>query len=110
MSAIILDGKQIAKEIYSTISPNFKPNVVFIVVGDDKDSLKYISSKIKKAKSLGFNPSLKTLDKKISQEGLEVELEKLSTNSDINGILLQLPLPKPLSFLKAIKKLSLIHI
>ena len=106
MSAIILDGKQIAKEIYSTISPNFKPNVVFIVVGDDKDSLKYISSKIKKAKSLGFNASLKTLDEKISQENLEGELEKLSSNSDINGILLQLPLPKQLSSKEAVKKIN----
>ncbi len=106
MSAIILDGKQIAKEIYSTINLNFKPNVVFMLVGEDKNSIKYLNSKIKKASSLGFNPSLKTLDINISQKDLEAELIELSQNSEINGILLQLPLPKHLSSLEAIKKIN----
>ena len=106
MSAIILDGKQIAKEIYSTISLNSEPSVVFLLVGDDKNSIKYLTSKIKKARSLGFNPSLKTLDSNINQKDLEKKLEKLSKDSDINGVLLQLPLPKHLSSLEAVKKIN----
>ena len=52
------------------------------------------------------NDENKILDQEISQEDLEAELEKLSNNSEINGILLQLPLPKHLSFKKAVKKIS----
>lgn len=103
MSAIILDGKQIAKQIYSKISVNYEPNLVFILVGNNKDSKKYISSKIKRAKSLGFNSSLISLDANINQKDLELELKKLSSNTDVNGILLQLPLPKHLSFYNAVK-------
>jgi len=106
MSAIILDGKQIAKKIYSEISISSTPKVVFILVGDDKNSIKYLNTKVKKANSLGFDAELKTLKQDISQIELDKTLADFSNNSDINGILLQLPLPNNLSFNQAVKNIS----
>ncbi len=102
MTAKIIDGKSIAQKIVDNIKEkvqklDVKPTLSVIIVGENAASKIYVNNKIKRAKEAGFNSFLVKLDEKISKEELLGEIEKLNKDENVNGILLQLPLPKHLS-------------
>lgn len=100
---IILDGKktandiknEIAKEVEILKSKGLKvPHLAAILVGNDGASLTYVNSKVKACDKVGFNSTLIHLKDTISQEQLLQEIENLNNNNDIDGYIVQLPLPK----------------
>jgi len=100
---ILLDGKktandiknEIAKEVESLKSNGLKiPHLAAILVGNDGASLTYVNSKVKACKKVGFNSTLIHLEENISEEQLLREIENLNNNNDIDGYIVQLPLPK----------------
>lgn len=113
--AIILDGKklsetlklEIAEEVKKlTESSHFPPGLAVIIVGNNPASKTYVSSKKKACAATGIYSIEIALDESISQEKLIEEINKLNNDEKINGILLQLPLPKHLdehAALEAIK-------
>lgn len=82
------------------------PKISSIVVGDDGGSIFYVNSQEKVANTLGilFNKIL--LDVSITEEDLIKKIEELNNDSDIDGIILQLPLPKHIDEKKVVSYIS----
>ena len=99
--AEIINGKEIAESILNNIKKevenfNVKPTLAVIIVGNDPASKVYVKNKIKKSEFLGFNSILKELPEDIQKEELLDVIKNLNNDKNVNGILLQLPLPKGL--------------
>ncbi|MFZ4796224.1 MAG: bifunctional 5,10-methylenetetrahydrofolate dehydrogenase/5,10-methenyltetrahydrofolate cyclohydrolase [Bacteroidia bacterium] len=95
----ILVAKQIKQEIKTEvenlISQGFKrPHLAAILVGADGASLTYVAAKEKDCKEVGFDSTVLRFDASITEEELLVEVEKINNNDGIDGLIVQLPLPK----------------
>lgn len=100
---ILLDGKatsnQIKDELAETVikrkaEGKKTPHLAAVLVGSDGASMTYVNSKVKACERIGFKSTLIKLEDDISEEILLNEIEKLNTNDDIDGFIVQLPLPK----------------
>ncbi len=94
----ILNGSEIANEIKLRLKQenerkNLVPSLVVIVVGDDKESVVYAGVKEMAAEFIGGKCQLDLLPASISREKLIKHIEDLNRNNEIDGVLLQLPLP-----------------
>ncbi|MDR9500657.1 MAG: tetrahydrofolate dehydrogenase/cyclohydrolase catalytic domain-containing protein [Desulfurivibrionaceae bacterium] len=103
MSAKILSGTEIAKEIRAELQVEVAelkekhgvvPGLVTILVGEDPASQSYVTAKNKTAHALGIHSEQVTLDVETSEEDLLALVDKYNKDDKINGILVQLPLPK----------------
>lgn len=99
--AEIINGKEIAENILNNIkkeveSYDVKPTLAVIIVGCNPASKVYVKNKIKKSEFLGFNSILKELPENTTKEELLDVIKNLNNDKNVNGILLQLPLPKGL--------------
>ena len=99
----LIDGKKISEKVLdeiklsvqNRIKNNLKvPHLAAILVGDDGPSKTYVNSKIKACKKVGFKSSLFNFDDSISEIDLINQIEKINENDDIDGFIVQLPLPK----------------
>ncbi len=108
----LISGKEISGQIYEEIKERLakiegnKPNLVVILVGDDPASQVYVGMKEKKTKELGMRGQVFRLSAETTQEELHEKIQELNADPDVNGILLQLPLPKHLDAKKAIEHIS----
>ena len=102
----IIDGKKISEDILNEIHLKVQeranqglkaPHLAAILVGDDGPSQTYVNSKIKACEKVGFNSSLFNYDKNISEEKLIHEIELVNNNDDIDGFIVQLPLPSSIN-------------
>lgn len=98
----ILDGKQTAQTISNRLKEKISkylsqgkraPKIDIILVGEEYASKMYVDMKSKKALDLGIQVNVHTYPKDISQEQVENEIKKLNEDSNIDGIMVQLPLP-----------------
>lgn len=102
MSANIIDGKRIASEIREEIkseteslaAKGVRPGLAVVLVGEDPASQVYVRNKAKACEELGFYSEVHRLSAETSQEELLSLIARLNAQADINGILVQLPLPK----------------
>ena len=97
----ILDGKLVKTEILKKLKKEVeklerKPGLAVIQVGDDPASKVYVAQKEKMAKELGYKFKYIKLDKEVSQEELEATVKKINSDKTIDGLLVQMPLPKHL--------------
>jgi methylenetetrahydrofolate dehydrogenase (NADP+)/methenyltetrahydrofolate cyclohydrolase len=99
----ILDGKvasaaykQVITEEVSQLVAKGKrpPHLAAILVGNDGASETYVASKEKNCAQVGFNSTLLRFDESISETQLLEEIDKINKNDDIDGLIVQLPLPK----------------
>ncbi len=106
---ILLDGKKtandIAKEIAIEVSfllsnGGKKPHLAAILVGGDGASETYVNAKVKACEKVGFESTLIRLDNTVSESHLLAEIEKINNNPDINGLIVQLPLPSHIDEMK----------
>ena len=106
---IILDGKktsrdikeEIAVEVKSIISSGGKrPHLSAILVGNDGASETYVNAKVKACEKVGFESSLVRLTDNVSEEELLSEVDKINNNQDIDGLIVQLPLPSHIDEMK----------
>ena len=106
---IILDGKktsndikeEIAVEVQSIVSSKGNvPHLSAILVGNNGASETYIAAKVKACQKVGFKSTLIRLDESVSEEELLNEVEKINKNPDIDGLIVQLPLPKHIDEIK----------
>ena len=102
----IIDGKKISEDILNELRLKVQeranqglkiPHLAAILVGDDGPSETYVNSKIKACEKVGFNSSLFNYDKNISEEKLIHEIELINNNDDIDGFIVQLPLPSAIN-------------
>ena len=101
MTAQILDGKacasQIEKEIIAEVSKIPRPpHLVVVIVGDDPASKVYVGNKIKTCKRLGIRSTLIEKKADISESLLVSLIQELNDDDDVDGILIQSPLPNHL--------------
>ena len=99
MAAIILDGKQLASKCKEQVKEEAltlprKPGLAVIIVGNNSASRVYVNSKRKDCEECGFYSEEFALPEETKQEALIELIETLNTREDIDGILVQLPLPK----------------
>jgi methylenetetrahydrofolate dehydrogenase (NADP+) / methenyltetrahydrofolate cyclohydrolase len=108
----ILDGKntalliqdEIAQEVQTRIQAGKKkPHLAAILVGNDTPSQTYVNGKVEACKRVGFDSTLIHLEDNISEENLLLEIQKLNENSQIDGFIVQLPLPKYINVDNVIK-------
>lgn len=102
----LLDGKAVSAHIKEQIKKDTavhvanggkQPHLAAIIVGNNPASEAYVGSKIRTCEELGFGSTLQRFDEDITQDDLLAEIQKLNDNSDIDGILVQLPLPPHIS-------------
>lgn len=94
----ILDGKIIKGQILDELKEEVdklidKPNFVVIQVGNNEASNIYIKQKMKMAEYIGYGAKLLKFDEDISEEYLLKKIDELNRDSNIHGILVQMPLP-----------------
>lgn len=99
---ILLDGKKTAADIKEEIAlevVNFKnqgkktPHLAAIIVGDNGASITYVNAKVKACERVGFESTLIRLAEDISEKELLNEIERLNVDKNIDGFIVQLPLP-----------------
>ncbi|MFK5890710.1 MAG: bifunctional 5,10-methylenetetrahydrofolate dehydrogenase/5,10-methenyltetrahydrofolate cyclohydrolase [Flavobacteriaceae bacterium] len=100
---IILDGKKTSSDLKDEIALAVKqlksegkkmPHLAAILVGTDGASMTYVNSKVKACERVGFNSTLIDLPEETTEEQLLHEIDILNKDSDIDGFIVQLPLPK----------------
>ncbi|WP_064681105.1 bifunctional methylenetetrahydrofolate dehydrogenase/methenyltetrahydrofolate cyclohydrolase FolD [Rhizobium bangladeshense] len=103
--ATVIDGKNVAASVIQTVksataalekSSGVTTGLAVIIVGDDPASHAYVGSKGRMAKECGFKSVQHTLPAETRQEELAALVASLNADPSIHGILVQLPLPKPL--------------
>ena len=106
---ILLDGKTtsntIKDEITVAVSKRKEtgkktPHLAAVLVGNDGASMTYVSSKVKSCERVGFKSTLIRLEDSITEAELLAEIDKLNKDNDIDGFIVQLPLPKHIDELK----------
>ena len=98
-SARILSGASIAEAIKREVAGeiknlSFRPSLTVVRVGEDEASAVYVGSKVKTSAELGINSEHRHLPADTSQEELLRIVDELNERDDVDGILVQLPLPK----------------
>ena len=100
---ILLDGKKTSADIKEEIAlevrefknnGNKTPHLAAIIVGNDGASITYVNAKVKACERVGFESTLIRLSEKTTEEDLINEIEILNVDNDIDGFIVQLPLPK----------------
>jgi methylenetetrahydrofolate dehydrogenase (NADP+) / methenyltetrahydrofolate cyclohydrolase len=102
----IMDGKLVSQAVKDDLRKKVqdlnangmkKPHLAAILVGTNGASETYVASKVRSCEEVGFTSTLIRRDTGVSQEELLAEITKLNNNRDVDGILVQLPLPKHIS-------------
>lgn len=83
-----------------------KPKLVVILVGENTASKKYVGAKQKACSEVGFDSILIKMEENITEKYLLNEIEKLNKDQTVDGILVQLPLPKHIDVEKVIKTIA----
>ena len=98
----LLDGKAVAAQLKSELAQEIsgftkKPGLAVVLVGDDPASQVYVRNKIKACEFVGIQSFEHRLSDQVSFGELSVLISQLNVNPDVDGILVQLPLPKHLN-------------
>lgn len=101
MAAQLIDGKIVSEKVRAGVAAAVarlpgKPCLAVVLVGDDAASAIYVKSKGEKTEAAGMRSITKRYPASASQAEIEAELKALSADPEVDGILLQLPLPKGL--------------
>lgn len=99
----LLDGKQLAKDIRAELAAEVEaikkaggkiPHLAAVLVGDDPASQVYVRSKVRSCEKVGFNSTLIRKPADASEAEILAAVEELNQNDDVDGFIVQLPLPK----------------
>lgn len=102
----LIDGKataakikeEIAAEVAKIVSGGGKrPHLAAILVGHDGGSETYVKNKVLACEACGFKSTLLRFEDDITEEKLLAEVDKLNKDADVDGFIVQLPLPKHIS-------------
>ncbi|WP_136465000.1 bifunctional 5,10-methylenetetrahydrofolate dehydrogenase/5,10-methenyltetrahydrofolate cyclohydrolase [Flagellimonas onchidii] len=107
----ILDGKKVSNQIKDEIAVEVAqmkergekvPHLAAVLVGNDGASLTYVGSKVRSCKKIGFESTLIHLPEDTTEDELLQQVSDLNANPDIDGYIVQLPLPKHIDELKVL--------
>jgi methylenetetrahydrofolate dehydrogenase (NADP+)/methenyltetrahydrofolate cyclohydrolase len=112
---IVLDGKIASAAVKQQLAAQTKqilesgkraPHLAAILVGTNGASETYVASKVKNCDEVGFRSTLIRLDEQVGESVLLEAIETLNTDPEVDGILVQLPLPKQISEQKVIQAIN----
>jgi methylenetetrahydrofolate dehydrogenase (NADP+)/methenyltetrahydrofolate cyclohydrolase len=112
---ILLDGKKTAADIKEEIALEVRsikdnghktPHLAAIIVGNNGASITYVNAKVKACERVGFESTLIRLSEEITEEELLNEIAVLNIDNDIDGFIVQLPLPKHIDEQKVLMAVS----
>ena len=110
-----LNGKTTAEEIRAELKTAVTdrkqkgmkvPHLAAVLVGNDGGSMSYVGAKVKACDEIGFNSSLIQFDDSVNEEELLSKVEELNNNEEIDGFIVQLPLPKHINETKITDHIS----
>lgn len=102
----LIDGKKIAAQIKQEIAEEVTklkeagkkpPHLAAILVGEDGSSQTYVANKIKDCEEVGFRSSLVTFNENVAEQTLLGKITDLNNDDDVDGFIVQLPLPSHIS-------------
>lgn len=108
---IILDGKKVSNDIKNEITAQVEkmkargekvPHLAAVIVGNDGASLTYVNSKVKACERVGFKSTMIRMSSTTSEIELLEKIQELNQNDDIDGFIVQLPLPKQIDTQKVL--------
>lgn len=111
----LIDGKAIADQVKAEIAEEVKqmvaagkkrPHLAVIIVGHDGGSETYVAHKVKSCEQVGFTSTRLAFEDTITEEELLAEIDKLNADPDVDGFIVQLPLPKHISEQKVIEAID----
>jgi len=111
----LMDGKVISEQIKAEITKEVEeikkkgekiPHLAAILVGNDGASETYVTHKAKDCEQVGIKSTVLRFDNSISEETLINEIKKINANPDIDGLIVQLPVPKHISENKIIQTIN----
>ncbi len=111
----LIDGKKVASEIKNEIAEEVAklrnegkkvPHLAAILVGDNPSSQTYVANKVKDCNEVGFRSTLVKFEKDISESILLDKIAELNNDDDIDGFIVQLPLPDHISENKVIESID----
>lgn len=111
----LLDGKYVSEKIKVQIAEEAaeflnksgrKPHLVAILVGNDGGSETYVASKMKNCEKVGFKSSLHRYDNSVTEAELLAKIEEINQDDDVDGLIVQLPLPKHIDPEKVTEKID----
>tara|TARA_Y100001978_G_C23692747_1_gene435752 strand:+ start:652 stop:1530 length:879 start_codon:yes stop_codon:yes gene_type:complete len=111
----ILDGNKVADEIKNEIARSVKrnlklnkrpPHLAAILVGTNGASETYVAAKVKACEKVGFISSLIRFKENISEEKLLKKIEEINFDDEIDGLIVQLPLPKHINEIKITQSIN----
>ena len=109
---VLIDGKataaaikqEIAQEVSEMVARGEKrPHLAAILVGHDGGSETYVAAKVKACEECGFTSTLLRFEDTITEEELLAQVDKLNKDADVDGFIVQLPLPKHIDSQKVIE-------
>jgi len=108
---MIINGTKIAKDISEDLKEKIltckkKPNLSVILVGENPASLIYIRMKKKACERVGIDFKLYHFNEEVKESVILNEIDKLNQDDSVNGILVQMPLPKQISDKKVIERID----
>jgi len=99
----LLDGKKTSEDIKNEIAAEVQsikaaggkvPHLAAVIVGTNGASLTYVGSKVKSCQQIGFDSTLVSLPEEITEDELLAKIKELNEDNDLDGYIVQLPLPK----------------
>ena len=111
----LIDGKQTAADIRREIAAEVsgmkerglaEPHLVAILVGDDPSSVSYVSNKVKDCHEVGFRSTLIKYDNSVTGQELLAKISELNADPEVDGFIVQLPLPKHISENRVIESID----
>ncbi|QIL42016.1 bifunctional 5,10-methylene-tetrahydrofolate dehydrogenase/5,10-methylene-tetrahydrofolate cyclohydrolase [Pedobacter sp. HDW13] len=111
----LLDGKYVSEKVKVQIAEEAaeflnktgrKPHLVAILVGNDGGSETYVASKMKNCEKVGFKSSLHRYDNSVTEAELLAKIEEINQDEDVDGLIVQLPLPKHIDPEKVTEKID----
>ncbi len=111
----LLDGKKVSEKLLAEIAGEVSsrksngkktPHLAALLVGTDPASETYVAAKVKTCEQIGFDSTLVRLDADVSEEELLQYIRDYNANPEIDGILVQLPLPRHISEQKVINTID----
>lgn len=111
----LLNGNEVSKALREQISSEVKqlkeqgkkvPHLAAILVGSDGASMTYVAAKAKDCEEVGFDSTVLRFDASITEAELLAEVEKINNNAAIDGLIVQLPLPKHINEKKVTETIS----
>lgn len=112
---VLIDGKKISNDIKSEIAKEVadmvaegkkQPHLAVIIVGHDGGSETYVAHKVKSCAEVGFKSTKLAFEADITESQLLSEIKKLNEDKDLDGFIVQLPLPKHISEQKVIEAID----